>query len=94
MKCSVSRTHQEAVKDEEWPGRDVRKWRQSRIVWTTTGLCVETVAADAPAAAAMEPAATPNAPTDLASAAADAADAAEPNHAPLSPSLRRESRVV
>ena len=88
MKCSVSRTRQEAVKDEEWPGRDVRKWRQSRIVWTTTGLCVETVAADAPAAAAMEPAA---APADLASAAADAA---EPNHAPLSPSLRRESRVV
>jgi hypothetical protein len=91
MKCSVSRTRQEAVKDEEWPGRDVRKWRQSRIVWTTTGLCVETVAADAPAAAAMEPAATP---ADLASAAADAADADEPSHAPLSPSLRRESRVV
>ena len=31
MRASVSRTHDEAAKDPEWPGADTRKWTQTLI---------------------------------------------------------------
>ena len=31
LRCSVSRTHEEAAKDVEWPGPDVRNLRQTLI---------------------------------------------------------------
>lgn len=79
MRCSVSRSHEEAGKDEEWPGKDARRWQQSRIVWKKEGLSVETTGAAQPSPKpAGEPAEEP----------AEEPSAAQP---PLSPSLRRDA---
>jgi hypothetical protein len=75
MKCSVSRSHEQAGKDDEWPGKDTRKWQQARIVWKKDGLSVETAAAARPS---PKPAEEP----------ADEPSASQP---PLSPSLRRDA---
>ena len=58
MKCSVSRTHEQASKDEEWPGKDTRRWQQARIVWKKEGLSVARPSPK-PAAEAEEPAEEP-----------------------------------
>lgn len=76
MKCSVSRTHDEASKDEEWPGRDTRKWKQSQIVWKREGLSVKTETADTSPKLARDPASLQDEPSV--------------DQHPVSPSLRRD----
>ena len=46
MRATVSRSHAEAAKDDEWPGRDLRNLKQSIIRLTETGFGIAAAACD------------------------------------------------
>lgn len=56
MRCSVSRSLQDAARDAEWPGQDPRRWRQTTL--TKTGLRVPPARAEAPLSPSLRKAAS------------------------------------
>lgn len=82
MRCSISRPVENASADVEWPGPDSRRWRQTTLFKSSSGIGL----VDNKPVAFIHP---PRSKSE-----SDTSDSGEIGAAPLSPSLRNTSHVL
>lgn len=77
MRYSVSRSLEDSTKDVEWPGPDLRRWRQTTLCKTGIAQATSTAMSESKTAQVSQRSTSPTQQSD-----------AEPITQPLSPSLR------